>query len=97
MITMSPPSYRDRQTDDDFQRHNANRHHREGSGQDRLGQRAAQKDYKYTAGYEQRRDDGLYICLKTFGNYGPLNGQWVNVKKLEQAGTYAGEKIWRSK
>ena len=35
---MSPPSYRGRQSDDDFQRHNADRHHREGSGQDRTGQ-----------------------------------------------------------
>ena len=37
---MSPPSYRSRQSDNDFQRHNADRHHREGSGQDRTGQSA---------------------------------------------------------
>ena len=95
---MSPPSYRGRQSDDDFQRHNANRHHREGSGQDRLGQRAAQKDARYTAKDEERRYDGRYCRLESLGTLGPLHGQWVNVEKLERAGTTsAGEKLWRSK
>ena len=95
---MSLPSYRSRQSDDDFQRHNANRHHREGSGQDRLGQRAAQKDAKYTAIAEQWRYDRPYYLLESWANVGALQGQWVNVEKLEQAGTTsAGEKLWRSK
>ena len=94
---MSPPSYRGTQSDDDFQRHNANRHHREGSGQDRLGQRAAQKDAEYTAIDEINGSDGRYCYLKSLGNYGPLDGQWVNVKNLEQAGmTSEGERLWRS-
>ena len=91
----SAPSYRGSQSDDDFQRHNANRHHREGSGQDRLGQQA-------TAMYTDQRDcwrsDGHYYYLKSLGDYGPLDGQWVNAKKLEQAGrTSAGARLWRSK
>lgn len=36
--------YQGKQSDDDFQRHNANRHHREGSGQDRFRQQAVQDD-----------------------------------------------------
>ena len=85
---MSPPSYRGRQSDDDFQRHNANRHHREGRGQDRSGA-------LYT---EKSGSGGGYVCLKSVGNYGPLDGQWVNVMKLEGAGTTSeGEKLWRRK
>ena len=76
------------QTDDDFQRHNANRHHREGSGQDRSG----------ALYIEKSGSGGRYVYLKSFGNYGPLDGQWVNVMKLEGAGTTsAGERLWRSK
>ena len=85
---MSPPSYHGRQSDDDRQRHNANRHHREGRGQDRTGA-------IYTG---KNGSDGRYCYLKSLGNYGPLDGQWVNVKNLVQAGTTSGgEKIWRSK
>lgn len=95
---MSPPSYRGRQSDDDFQRHNADRHHREGSGQDRLGQQAAQKDAKYTAIGAKVDYDGRYYRLESVGKYGPLHGEWANLKKLEQAGTTSGgEQLWRSK
>lgn len=74
---MSPPSYRVRQSDDDFQRHNANRHHHEGRGQDRSGA-------LYT---EKGGSGGPYVYLKSLGKYGPLDGQRVNVMKLEGAGT----------
>ena len=91
---MSSPSYRGRQSDDDFQRHNAHRHHREGSGQDRLGALVAPKDAIYTA----KDELAGYYYLKSLGKKGPLDGNLVNVKVLEQVGTTSeGETIWRSK
>ncbi|KAF6231214.1 hypothetical protein HO173_010546 [Letharia columbiana] len=38
MVARSMPYYQGKQSDDDFQRHNANRHRREESGQDRWEQ-----------------------------------------------------------
>ena len=85
---MSALSYHGSQSDGDRQQHNAERHHREGRGQDRLGA-------LYT---EKRGSDGLYVYLKSLGGHGPLDGKRVNVKKLEQAGTTsAGARLWRSK
>ena len=81
-------SYHTKQSDSNCQQHNADRHHREGRGQDRLGAL-----YKETRG-----SNGLYVYLKSLGGCGPLDGQCVNVKKLEQAGTTSeGERLWRSK
>ena len=81
-------SYHTEQSDSNWQQHNADRHHREGRGQDRLGAL-----YKETSG-----SNGHYVYLKSLGGCGPLDGKRVNVKKLEQAGrTSAGEKLWRSK
>ena len=59
----------------------------------------AQKDAKYTARGEEWRYDGRYCLLKSWlEDYGPLDGEWVNVKKLERAGTTSeGENLWRSK
>ena len=85
---MSPPSYHGRQSDADRQNHNAIRHHREGRGQDRSAT-------VYTG---KCGSDGLHVYLKSLGDHGPLDGQWVNVKKLEQAGmTSEGKRLWRSK
>ena len=85
---MSPPSYHGRQSDDALQRHNANRHHHEGLGQDRSGA-------LYTG---KSGSDGAYLYLRSWEKTGPLDGQRVHVKKLEQAGrTSEGGKLWRSK
>ena len=70
------------QSDDDYQRHNADRHRREGSGQDRFGQKALIDDpHRILYMIVQRVGD--YCVLQSVGKYGPRSGQWVNVMELE--------------
>lgn len=69
-------SFQDKQSDNDFQRHNADRHYREGSGQDRLQQRFAHKDRPealYTVAGQMTRREGSYSC-------GALGGTGLNTK-----------------
>ena len=88
----SSASYRGKQSDDDFQRHNANRHHREQSGQDRFRQEVLQKDAGrviYSIEAETRTADGeLYYRLRCEGEGGPRDGQWVNAKEVMRKGNY---------
>ena len=72
-------------SDDDFQRHNAHRHHREGSGQDLLGQQVVHRGSLYTVTAQQTRSDGPYCRLKSLEHLayqGPLDGQWVKSEQL---------------
>lgn len=85
-------NYQGRQSDDDFQRHNANRHHREESGQDRFGQQAE----LYTVESQKTQGDGRYFRLRSPGSYGPRDGQWVKAKEVKHVKTtIQGEKLYR--
>ena len=89
MKEWSSASYHGKQSDDDFQRHNAHRHNREQSGQDRFGQRA----FLNGAGWELYSIEGekkaggeLYYWLRCVGQYGPRDRQWVNAKEVIHKG-----------
>ena len=84
-------SFQGKQSDNDFQRHNADRHYREGSGQDRLQQQLAHKDRPealYTVAGQMTRREGSYYLLRSVGWNGPQSEKWVNVKELIQVGQY---------
>ena len=69
-------------SDNDYQRHDAYRHRREGKGQDRYGQ-------LYEAVDQKTQGDGCYYLLRGIGSrsYAHRDGQWVNVKDLKPAET----------
>ena len=52
--------YKRKQSDDEFQRHKASRHHREGSGQDRFGQQQAVLEPTAITAKEAYRTDLAY-------------------------------------
>lgn len=91
-------NYQGRQSDDDFQRHNANRHHREGSGQDRYGQQGVRGDIGaplYTVENQKTQGDGRYYRLRSAGSYGSRDGQWVKAKEVRHVDTtIGGEKLF---
>ena len=89
----SAPSYQSKQSDDDIQRHKADRHHREGSGQDRFGQQAVQKEL-YIA---EMQPDGYNYRLRSYGSYGPRDGQLVRAYEYEEVGTTSRGKLVRRK
>ena len=72
-------SYWGKQSDDDYQRHNASRHHREQSGQDR---------FRYSIDGEMRARGELHYMLRCEGQVGPRDGQWVNAKEVIHRGNY---------
>lgn len=85
-------NYRGEQSDDSYQRHNANRHHREESGQDRFGQQ--QVLYK-TEGLE-RAGAERYHLLRRVESTGSRDGQWVKEKDLRLVKTTnRGERLFR--
>ena len=98
MKASSSGNYQVKQSDDDLQRHNADRHHREGSGQDRSGQ----QDHDggavlYTIESQKTQGDGRYYRLRCVGPYGPRDGQWVKMKEVKHVKTTSrGEKLFRS-
>ena len=78
-----------RGSDDDFQRHNANRHHREQSGQDRFGQQALLKRELYSIEGEKEAGGEVYYWLRSTGQNGqkgPRDKQWVNAKEVIHKG-----------
>ena len=82
-------SFGGKQNDDDFQRHNADRHYRQGSGQDRFRQQAVRKDPRevlYTVQGQKTGPGGIYYLLLCVGSSGPRNGQWVNEQELIPVG-----------
>ena len=84
-------SYWGKQSDDEYQRHNAFRHHREQSGQDRFRQEALQKgagEVRYSVDGETRAPGELYYRLRGEGQVGPRDGQWVNAKEVIHKGNY---------
>lgn len=90
-------NYRGEQSDDEFQRHNANRHHREESGQDRFGQRAVRNgDGAVLYRTEGRKMQGVecYHLLRCVGLKGPRDGQWVKEKDLRLVTTNWGESLF---
>ena len=68
-------SVQGKQNDNDYQRHNANRQHREGRGQDRFGQQM------YEVAGEH---NGCYYLLKDTLNVspGPLHNQLVHKSRV---------------
>ena len=85
----SSASYRGKQSDDDFQRHNAHRHNREQSGQDRFGQQALPKGAGrelYSIKGENQAGGELYYRLRCVGQDGPRDGQWVNAREVIHMG-----------
>ena len=86
----SSGKYQRKQSDDDFQRHNANRQHREQSGQDHFGQQAIVKIGQqaivgaelYTIEGRKTQGNEVYCLLRCVGPYGPRDGQWVRVKEV---------------
>ena len=95
----SSGKYQGKQSDDNFQRHNANRHHREGSGQDQFGQQAVGEDddaVLYTIESQKTQGAECYYRLRCVGPYGPRDGQWVSVKEVEHVKTTTrGEELYR--
>lgn len=84
-------SYRGKQSDDDYQRHNAFRHHREQSGQDRFRQEAFPKgagEVRYSIVGEMRARGEAYFMLRCEGQVGPRDGQWVNAREVIHMGNY---------
>lgn len=99
MKARSSAIYQGKQSDDDFQRHNANRQHREESGQDRFGQQAVGDDggaVLYTIECQRRGGDGCFYRLRSVGPIGPRHGQWVKVKEVRHVKTTnMGEELFR--
>ena len=95
----SSGKYHEKQSDDKFQRHNANRRHREGSGQDQFGQQAIGEDdgaVLYTVVCRKTQGSECYYRLRCVGPYGPRDGQWVNVKEVRHVKTTTGgENLFR--
>lgn len=84
-------NYRGEQSDDSYQRHNANRHHREESGQDRFGQQVLYRtESQKTQGVER------YHLLRRVESTGSRDGQWVKEKDLRLVKTTnRGERLFR--
>lgn len=78
----SSGKYQGQQSDDDFQRHNANRQHREQSGQDHFGQKAFVDAELYTIVDQKTQGDEHYYRLRCGRHYGPRDGQWVRAKEV---------------
>ena len=99
MNARSSGNYQGKQSDDDFQRHNANRQHREESGQDRYGQQTIRDDggvSLYIIESQKEQGDECFYRLRGVGSYRPRDGQWVNVKEVRHVKTTnRGEKLFR--
>ncbi len=99
MKPLSSNNYQVKQSDDDMQRHNAIRHHREGSGQDRYGQEAFRDEgvaVLYTIDGQKMQGDRRYYRLQSVKPYGPRDGQWVQMKEVRHVKTTPwGEKLFR--
>ena len=86
-----------KQSDDDFQRHNANRRHREGSGQDRFGQQAGRDNDGALLYTVERLLGGRYYRLQSVASNGPGDGRLVLVRQVRRVNkkTDRGEELFR--